>query len=143
MASSLSSLFSKTIDLNPKKDPMTVLWRNVLTVGIEDLLKKKELQIKFDMRKSYSIEEMWFNHEDFDLICEYSELEPKIVKRRVYETIERMESIKTERLLLESKLVKELNGVIKKLNDEVDMLTKQKIYLQSKLKEKNNKEMEK
>jgi hypothetical protein len=92
MASSLSSLFSKTIDLNPKKDPMTVLWRNVLTVGIEDLLKKKELQIKFDMRKSYSVEEMWFNHEDFDLICEYSELEPKIVKKRVYETIERMEN---------------------------------------------------
>ena len=49
---------------------------------------------------------------------------------------QRMNSIKTERLLLESKLVKELNGVIKKLNDEVDMLTKQKIYLQSKLKEK-------
>jgi len=56
---------------------------------------------------------------------------------------QRINSIKTERLLLESKLVKELNGVIKKLNDEVDMLTKQKIYLQSKLKEKNNKEMEK
>jgi len=41
----------------------------------------------------------------------------------------------TERLILESKLVKELNGLIKKLNDEVDALTKQKIYLQSKLKE--------
>ena len=38
--------------------------------------------------------------------------------------------------MLESKLLKELNGVIKKLNDEVDMLTKQKIYLQSKLREK-------
>jgi hypothetical protein len=44
----------------------------------------------------------------------------------------------TERLILESKLVKELNGVIKKLNDEVDMLTKQKVFLQSKLKEKEN-----
>ena len=43
----------------------------------------------------------------------------------------------TERLILESKLVKELNGVIKKLNDEVDALSKQKIYLQSKLREKN------
>ena len=42
----------------------------------------------------------------------------------------------TERLILETKLVKELNGVIKKLNDEVDMLTKQKVFLQSKLKEK-------
>ena len=43
----------------------------------------------------------------------------------------------TQRLLLESKLVRELNVVIKKLNDEVDMLTKQKQYLQSKLREKN------
>ena len=58
---------------------------------------------------------------------------------------ERLESIlnkssknfNTERLILDSKLVKELNGIIKKLNDEVDMLSKQKIYLQSKLKEKN------
>ena len=49
---------------------------------------------------------------------------------------ERMNSITTQRLMLESELVKQLNGVIKKLNDEVDMLTKQKIYLQSKLKEK-------
>ena len=42
----------------------------------------------------------------------------------------------TKRLILETKLVKELNGVIKKLNDEVDMLTKQKVFLQSKLKQK-------
>jgi hypothetical protein len=57
---------------------------------------------------------------------------------------ERLESIlnkssknfNTERLILDSKLVKELNSIIKKLNDEVDMLSKQKIYLQSKLKEK-------
>ena len=49
----------------------------------------------------------------------------------------------TENLILESKLVKELNGIIKKLNDEVDVLvvkndalTKQKEYLQSKLREK-------
>jgi len=49
---------------------------------------------------------------------------------------QRMNSITTERLMLESRLVKQLNGVIKKLNDEVDMLTKQKMYLQSKLREK-------
>jgi len=49
---------------------------------------------------------------------------------------ERINSITTQRLMLESRLVKELNGVIKKLNDEVDMLTKQKVYLQSKLREK-------
>ena len=49
----------------------------------------------------------------------------------------------TENLILDTKLVKELNGIIRKLNDEVDVLvekvdalTKQKIYLQSKLREK-------
>ena len=49
-------------------------------------------------------------------------------------------STKTERLILESKLIKELNMVIKKLHDQVDMLSKQKEYLQSKLREKNVKE---
>ena len=48
---------------------------------------------------------------------------------------ERSKSIETQRLTLESVLVKELNGIIKKLNDEVDMLTKQKQFLQSKLRE--------
>ena len=38
---------------------------------------------------------------------------------------QRLKSIETQRLTLESVLVKELNGIIKKLNDEVDMLTKQ------------------
>ena len=42
----------------------------------------------------------------------------------------------TERLVLESLLVKQLNKVIEKLNKEVDMLTEQKVYLQSKLREK-------
>jgi hypothetical protein len=42
----------------------------------------------------------------------------------------------TERLILETKLVRQLNVVIKRLSDEVDMLTKQKVFLQSKLKEK-------
>ena len=48
-------------------------------------------------------------------------------------------TMSTERLILETKLVKELNRVIKKLNDEVDMLTKQKVFLQSKLREKGDK----
>jgi len=56
--------------------------------------------------------------------------------KNTFEQERQRHRIKTERLLLESKLVKELNGVIKKLNDEVDMLTKQKVYLQSKLREK-------
>ena len=45
-------------------------------------------------------------------------------------------TMSTERLILETKLVKELNRIIQTLNNEVDMLTKQKVFLQSKLKQK-------
>ena len=63
--------------------------------------------------------------------------------KNTFEQERQRHKIKTERLMLESELVKQLNGVIKKLNDEVDMLTKQKIYLQSKLKEKEGVKNEK
>ncbi len=49
-------------------------------------------------------------------------------------------TMNTERLILETKLVRQLNVVIKRLNDEVDMLTKQKKFLQSKLKQKGDKD---
>jgi len=72
------------------------------------------------------------------------------MEKNTFEQTRQEHKIKTERLVLESELVRQLNVVIKRLNDEVDvlnkkntnlndavdMLTKQKIYLQSKLKEK-------
>ena len=91
MANSLNNnIFHKTIQLHEEKDPYRNLWRNVLIIGIEDFLKKKEVHIKFNNRK-YSLEEMWFYHEDFNLICEYAQLEPKIVRKRVYEAIQKIE----------------------------------------------------
>jgi uncharacterized coiled-coil protein SlyX len=61
--------------------------------------------------------------------------EVKAIKGEVMIDEQRLKSLETQRLTLESVLVKELNGIIKKLNDEVDMLTKQKQFLQSKLRE--------
>jgi len=91
MANSLSNnIFHKTIQLHEEKDPYRNLWRNVLIVAIEDLLRKKESQIRFDNKK-YSLEEMWFYHEDFELICEYAQLAPEIVRKRVYEAIKKIE----------------------------------------------------
>ena len=51
---------------------------------------------------------------------------------------QRLKSLETQRLTLESVLVKELNGIIKKQNDEIDKLIKQKEFLQSKLREATN-----
>ena len=77
------------------------------------------------------------NPVDEILQCPLCNSEGEIMDKNTFEQERQRHRIKTERLMLESELVKQLNGVIKKLNDEVDMLTKQKIYLQSKLKEKN------
>jgi flagellar biosynthesis regulator FlbT len=91
MANSLNNnIFHKTIPLHEKKDPYLKLWRSVLVIGIEDFLRKKEKQIQLNNRR-YSLEEMWFYHEDFDLICEYAALEPKVVRKRVFEALERIE----------------------------------------------------
>ena len=85
-----SHIISKTIELHEKRDPVRNLWRNVLIVAIEDLLKKKEIHIKFNNKK-YSLEEMWLHHEDFDLICEWAQFEPKIIRKRIYEAIQKIE----------------------------------------------------
>lgn len=85
-----SPLINKTIELHEKRDPYRNLWRNVLIVAIEDFMRKKETHLKFNMKK-YSLEEMWFHHEDFNQICEWAQFEPKIIRKRIYEAIKKME----------------------------------------------------
>jgi predicted RNase H-like nuclease (RuvC/YqgF family) len=65
--------------------------------------------------------------------------------KNTFEQERQRHRIKTERLMLESELVKQLNGVIKRLNDEVDVLnnknknlTEAVNMLESKLKEKDD-----
>ena len=84
-----SHLVSKTVELHEKKDPIKNLWRNVLIIGLEDLLKNKEKQA-MRAAKSFSKEEIWFYSDDFKLICEYSDIEPDMVKKRTFEAIERI-----------------------------------------------------
>ena len=66
--------------------------------------------------------------------------------KNTFEQERQRHKIKTERLMLESVLVKQLNSVIKRLNDEVDVLnnknknlTEAVSMLESKLKEKDDK----
>jgi len=80
---------TKTFNLYEKRDPVRNLWRNVLIVGIEDLLKKKKFQYQWN-RKAYCLEEMWFYHDDFKLICEFAQLEHAIVKKKVFKAIEQI-----------------------------------------------------
>tara|TARA_R100001015_G_C4608198_1_gene163373 strand:+ start:276 stop:656 length:381 start_codon:yes stop_codon:yes gene_type:complete len=84
-----SHLVSKTISLHEKKDPIRNLWRNVLIQALEDLLKNKELQAKRNEKK-FSKEEIWFYSEDFKLVCEYAQFEYDIVRKRTFESIEKI-----------------------------------------------------
>ena len=54
--------------------------------------------------------------------CPLCDSQGEIMDKNTFEETRQRHRIKTERLMLESRLVKQLNGVIKKLNDEVDML---------------------
>ena len=65
--------------------------------------------------------------------------------KNTFEQTRQQHKIKTERLMLESELVKQLNNVIKRLNDEVDVLnnknknlTEAVSMLESKLKENDS-----
>jgi hypothetical protein len=65
--------------------------------------------------------------------------------KNTFEQTRQQHKIKTERLMLESALVKQLNGVIKRLNDEVDVLNNKNKnlveavnMLESKLKEQSS-----
>ena len=84
-----SHIVSKTLEDYEKHDPVKNLWRNVLIIALEDLLKNKEKQAMRSV-KLFSREEMWFSSKDFELVCEYAGLQPDIVKKRTFETVERI-----------------------------------------------------
>ena len=89
MAKSLNSNFFKTLEDHEKHDPVRNLWRNVLIIALEDLLKNKEKQAMRSV-KLFSKEEMWFFSKDFKLICEFAGLQPDMVKKRTFKAIERI-----------------------------------------------------
>ena len=75
--------------------------------------------------------------------CPLCDSQGEIMDKNTFEQERQRHRIKTERLMLESELVKQLNKVIKRLNDEVDVLnnknknlTEAVSMLESKLKEK-------
>ena len=116
---------TKTFNLYEKKDPVRDLWRNVLIVGIEDLLKKKKFQYEWG-RKAYCLEEMWFHHDDFKLICEYAQLEHAIVKKKVFKAIEKIKE-KYEKAKKQADEVTEFLGLDKVQNQNFTRLLEQKI----------------
>ena len=85
----------KTFSLFEKKDPVRNLWRNVLIVAIEDLVKKATVAAKFSQYYAHSnksaLEYFLIPNEDFNLICEYSGFDPEMVRNKI---IKKLKEIK-------------------------------------------------
>jgi len=78
-----------------KFDPIKNLWRNVLIVAISDAIKIKANIIKYSefyaSRRFHEIDYVTLPNSDFVKVCEYAELDHNLVRKKIIQTLERME----------------------------------------------------
>lgn len=91
------SLFPKAIDIyeSKKKDPIKVLWRNVLVVAIEDAIKAMVTRCRFafyqDKPMPSEIRYIKEYNQDFATICHYANLDHNLVRRKVNKVLDKIE----------------------------------------------------
>ena len=77
----------RTLNLSEKKDPIRDLWRNVLIVAIEDVIKKATVAAKFSHYYQHTnksaLEYFEIPNKDFYLVCEYAQFDADMVRSKV------------------------------------------------------------
>ena len=96
MANSLNNnIFHKTIQLHEEKDPYRNLWRNVLVTAIADAIKIKSATLKFSdfykNKKFYELDYVTKQNRDFDAVCQLSELDGNLVRKKINKVMKEME----------------------------------------------------
>jgi hypothetical protein len=93
----MGNLVQKTLIEHDTFDPVRNLWRNVLVVAIEDAIKIKTTILKFkhfyanQNRRWHELDYVSLPNQDFDSVCYLANLDGNLVRRKVNETLERME----------------------------------------------------
>jgi len=93
----MANLALKTLNEYDTFDPVRNLWRNVLVVAIEDAIKIKTMTLKFKdfyakkNRRWHELDYVSLPNQDFDSVCYLANLDGNIVRRKINETLERME----------------------------------------------------
>ena len=93
----MGNLVQKTLIEHDTLDPVRNLWRNVLVVAIEDAIKIKTTILKFkhfyanQNRRWHELDYVSLPNQDFDSVCYLANLDGNLVRRKVNETLERME----------------------------------------------------
>jgi len=76
-------------------DPIRNLWRNVLIVAISDAIKVKANIVKYkefyEKRRFHELDYVTLPNSDFARICEYSDLDHNLVRKKVIKTLDDME----------------------------------------------------
>ena len=87
----------KTVDYHQarRKDPIITLWRTVLSVAIEDAIKKKTriLENKEFWKGKVCTEILYVTepNQDFATVCHYADFDHNLIRRKVKETFRKME----------------------------------------------------
>ena len=93
----MANLALRTLNEYDTFDPVRNLWRNVLVVAIEDAIKIKTMTLKFKRfyakknRRWHELDYVSLPNQDFDSVCYLANLDGNIVRRKINETLERME----------------------------------------------------
>ena len=93
----MENLVQKTLIEHDTFDPVRNLWRNVLVVAIEDAIKIKTTILKFkhfyaeQNRRWHELDYVSLPNQDFDSVCYLANLDGNLVRKKVNETLERME----------------------------------------------------
>jgi hypothetical protein len=93
----MANLALRTLNEYDTFDPVRNLWRNVLVVAIEDAIKIKTMTLKFkhfyakQNRRWHELDYVSLPNQDFDSVCYLANLDGNLVRRKVNETLERME----------------------------------------------------
>jgi len=92
----MADLGLKAINLEDPFNPLRNLWRNVLIVSIEDAIKIKRQVVKYkefyERRRFHELDYVSLPNRDFDAVCSMAELDGALVRKKVNQVLERMES---------------------------------------------------
>jgi hypothetical protein len=75
-------------------DPIRNLWRNVLIVAISDAIKVKQNIVKFSEfyknKRFYELDYVTLPNRDFDMVCDMSNLDGNLVRKKVNKLMKEM-----------------------------------------------------
>jgi hypothetical protein len=78
-----------------ERNPIRNLWRNVLVAAISDAIKIKSTTLKFSKfysgKKFYEVDYVTLPNRDFDAVCQLSELDGNLVRKKINKVMKEME----------------------------------------------------